>query len=182
MQSILLHLMIQCALWSLMSIGGNTVALSDIHRYTVTDMNWITDGQFVAFFALSQALPGPNGMFLVFIGQQAAGVPGAMVALLAKLLPCSVLTYVGAGWLQRHSETPWVQRVKRSLVPISIGLILAASYILIRSLETSAPSVLLTLASAAVVYFSRINAIWLIIFGTALGLLSAWLGAGWFQA
>ena len=38
MQSVLFHLMIQCALWSLMAIGGNTVALSDIHRYTVTDI------------------------------------------------------------------------------------------------------------------------------------------------
>lgn len=108
MQTVLLHLMIQCALWSLMAIGGNTVAIGDIHRYTVVDMRWITDAQFVAFFALSQALPGPNGMFLVFIGQQAAGLPGALVALMAKLVPCSVLTYVGAGWLERHTRTPWV--------------------------------------------------------------------------
>ncbi|NWE37618.1 chromate transporter, partial [Pseudomonas gingeri] len=45
MQSALFHLMIQCALWSLMSIGGNMVAVSDIHRYSVTDMNWLTDAQ-----------------------------------------------------------------------------------------------------------------------------------------
>jgi len=180
MQSVLFHLMIQCALWSLMAIGGNTVALSDIHRYTVTDMNWITDAQFVAFFALSQALPGPNGMFLVFIGQQAAGLPGALVALTAKLVPCSVLTYFGAGWLEKHTETPWVQRVKGSLLPISIGLILAASYILMNSLENNATSLVLTLASATVVYYTRLNAIWLIILGVVLGLCSAWLGVNWF--
>ena len=180
MQTVLLHLMIQCALWSLMSIGGNTVAISDIHRYTVTDMRWITDEQFVAFFALSQALPGPTGMFLVFIGQQAAGLPGALVALTAKLVPCSVLTYVGAGWLERHTRTPWVQRVKRSLLPLSIGLILASTYILMNSLENNATSLVLTLASAAVVYYTRLNAIWLIILGVVIGLCSSWLGASWF--
>lgn len=180
MQTVLLHLMIQCALWSLMSIGGNTVAISDIHRYTVVDMHWITDAQFVAFFALSQALPGPNGMFLVFIGQQAAGLPGALVALTAKLVPCSVLTYVGAGWLERHTRTPWVQRVKRSLLPLSIGLILSSTYILMNSLENNATSLVLTLASAAVVYYTRLNAIWLIILGVVIGLCSSWLGASWF--
>ena len=119
-------------------------------------------------------------MFLVFIGQQAAGLPGALVALTAKLLPCSVVTYLGAGWLERHTETPWVQRVKRSLLPISIGLILAASYILMNSLENNATSLVLTLASAAVVYYTRVNAIWLIILGVLLGLCSAWLGVNWF--
>lgn len=176
MQGALYPLMIQCALWSLMSIGGNMVAIGDIHRYSVTDMHWLTDAQFVAFFALSQALPGPNGMLLVFIGQQAAGLPGALVALLAKLVPCSVLTYVGAGWLEKHTRTPWVQRVKRSLLPISIGLILAATYILMNSLESNVTSVVLTLASAAVVYYTRLNAIWLIVLGVGLGLASSWLG------
>ncbi|WP_460149796.1 chromate transporter [Pseudomonas sp. S3_A03] len=180
MQGTLLHLMLQCALWSLMSIGGNMVALGDIHRYSVNDMNWLTDAQFVAFFALSQALPGPNGMLLVFIGQQAAGLPGAAVALLAKLVPCSILTYVGAGWLEKHTATAWVQRVKRSLLPVSIGLILAASYILVNSLGTNTTRLVLTLASAAVVYYTRLNAIWLIIFGVGLGMGSAWLGVNGF--
>lgn len=176
MQNTLLPLMLQCAMWSLMAIGGNTVALGDIHRYTVTDMRWVSDAQFVAFFALSQALPGPNGMFLVFIGQQVAGVPGALVALVAKLLPCSALTWFGAGWLEKHSATPWVQLTKRALLPVSIGLILAASYILISSLEQSHLSLLLTGASALIVFFTRLNAIWLIGAGVALGLLSASLG------
>ena len=37
-----------------------------------------------------------------------------------------------------------------------------------------------TILGAAVVYFSRVNAIWLIIAGVALGLLSSTLGANWF--
>jgi chromate transporter len=95
-------------------------------------------------------------------------------------VPCSVLTYVGAGWLERHTRTPWVQRVKRSLLPLSIGLILASTYILMNSLENNATSLVLTLASAAVVYYTRLNAIWLIILGVVIGLCSSWLGASWF--
>ncbi|WP_300724726.1 chromate transporter [Pseudomonas sp.] len=171
MQTVLFHLMLQCALWSLMAIGGNTVALGDIHRYVVTEMRWVSDTQFVAFFALSQALPGPNGMFLVFIGQQVAGVPGAFVALIAKLLPCSALTWFAAGWLEKHTATPWVQLTRRALLPVSIGLILAASYILIRSLRPDYLSLALILGSALVVMFSKLNPIWLILTGVMAGLM-----------
>lgn len=180
MQNVLLQLMLQCGLWSLMAIGGNTVALGDIHRYAVTDMRWVSDTQFVAFFALSQALPGPNGMFLIFIGQHVAGIPGALVTLAAKLLPCSALTWFGAGWLEKHSATPWVQLTKRALMPVSIGLILAASYILISSLEQSRLSLLLLVLSALIVCFSKLNAIWLILSGVGLGLLSAGFDMNWF--
>jgi len=73
-----------------------------------------------------------------------------------------------------------VQRVKRSLLPISIGLILAASYILMNSLQSNVTSLVLTLGSAAVVYYTRVNAIWLIVLGVLLGLCSAWLGVNGF--
>lgn len=63
---------------------------------------------------------------------------------------------------------------------MSIGLILASTYILMNSLENNATSLVLTLASAAVVYYTRLNAIWLIILGVVIGLCSSWLGASWF--
>ena len=69
---------------------------------------------------------------------------------------------------------------KRALVPVSIGLILAASYILIGSLELNRLSLLLTTVSALVVVFSKLNPLWLIAIGVGLGLLSAQSGAYWF--
>lgn len=180
MQTVLLQLLFNCALWSLMAIGGNSVAISDIHRYAVTEAHWVTDPQFVAFFAMAQALPGPNGMFLVFIGQQAAGVPGALTVMIARLLPCSMTTYYGAAWLERQAHRAWVQRVKRSLLPVTIGLIMAATSVLIKSMENGWAQVSLTLLSGAVIYFTRLNAMWLILIGVALGLTSGLLGADWF--
>lgn len=180
MQNALLQLALHCALWSLLAIGGNSVAISDIHRYSVMEAGWVTDAQFVAFFAMAQALPGPNGMFLVFIGQQVAGIPGAMTVMVAKLLPCSLLTYFGAAWLERQAHRPWVQRTRRALLPVSLGLILAASFVLIKGLENSFLQVLLLVLSSAVVYFSKINAIWLVLGGVALGLGSSLSGYNWF--
>jgi chromate transporter len=161
------------ALWSVLSIGGNTVALSDVYRYAVTSMHWLTGPQFVAFFAISQALPGPNGMALVLIGQQAAGLPGALTALVAKLVPSSLIAYAGAGWYERHQRVPWVQTAKAALIPLTVGLLLAATFVLARAVDIKASRLLLTAISGLVITRTRINPLWLIGAGTALGLLSA---------
>jgi len=161
------------AVWSVLSIGGNTVALSDIYRYAVTSMHWLTGPQFVAFFAISQALPGPNGMALVLIGQQAAGLPGALTALIAKLLPSSLIAYAGATWYERHQAVPWVKTAKAALIPVTIGLLLASTFVLAHAVDTKLSRLALTAIAATVIYRTRTNPLWLIGTSAALGAVSA---------
>jgi chromate transporter len=136
-----------------LSIGGNTVALSDIDRYAVNTVHWLTGAQFVAFFAISQALPGPNGMALVLIGQQAAGLPGAITALIAKLVPTSLMAYSGAAWYERNHERVWVKRLRVALPPVTVGLLLAATFTLARQVDVKASRILMTAVAAAIVYW-----------------------------
>jgi len=167
------RLLIHNAIWSVLSIGGNTVALSDVYHYAVTSMHWLTGPQFVAFFAISQALPGPNGMALVLIGQQAAGLPGALTALVAKLVPSSLIAYAGATWYERHLHVPWVRTAKAALIPVTVGLLLAATFVLAQAVDVKLSRVLLTAIAALVIYRTRTNPVWLIGAGAALGGLSA---------
>ncbi len=162
-----------CALWSVLSIGGNTVALSDIFRYAVDLRHWLTSTQFVAFFAISQALPGPNGMALVLIGQQAAGLPGALVALVAKLVPSSLIAYTGASWYERNKDRDWVKTAKLGLVPVTVGLLLAATFVLAHAVDVKISRILLTFIAAMAVFLTKWNPIWLIIGSAALGVASA---------
>jgi chromate transporter len=161
------------AMWSVLAIGGNTVALSDVYRYAVTGMHWLTGTQFVAFFAISQALPGPNGMALVLIGQQAAGLPGALTALIAKLVPSSLIAYGGATWYERHRHVPWVQTAKAALIPLTVGLLLAATFVIARQVDVKLSRLVLTAVAAMVIFRTRTNPLWLIVAGTALGVVSA---------
>lgn len=169
-----------CALWSVLSIGGNTVALSDIERYAVATVHWLTGAQFVAFFAISQALPGPNGMALVLIGQQAAGLPGAVTALVAKLVPTSVLAYSGAAWYERRQDRPWVQRLRVALPPVTVGLLLAATFTLAQQVDVKTSRILLTAVAAFIVYRYRSNPLWIIAASAGLGLASLLAQAHWF--
>jgi chromate transporter len=153
----LFRILWHCALWSVLSIGGNTVALSDIFHYAVNVTHWLTGPQFVAFFAITQALPGPNGMALVLIGQQAAGLPGALTALLAKLIPTSLMAYTGASWYERNQKIPWVQLVKSALIPVTVGLLLAATFVLAHAVDTKPPRIVLTLGTAIIIYRTKSN-------------------------
>lgn len=176
----LLRILAHCSLWSVLSIGGNTVALSDIYRYTVNVEHWVTGTQFVAFFAISQALPGPNGMALVLIGQKAAGVPGALIATVSKLVPSSLITYNGASWYEKRQHVPSVQVAKIALIPVTVGLTLAAAFVLARAVDINAFRLVLTLLAALVAYRYKTNPLWLIGVGGILGGVSAFTHANIF--
>ena len=119
--STLVKLGLYCALWSVLAVGGNTVAFSDIHRTTVEVERCITDARFVASFALVRAAPGPNGMALVLIGLQAAGIPGVLMALVAKPTPSSLIAYYGGAWFDRRERVPGWRPCARAWRPSRWG-------------------------------------------------------------
>ena len=73
-----LHLTLTTADWlgmfvhfmslSLLAVGGAITTAPDMHRYLVAQQHWLTDSQFTASIALSQAAPGPNVLFIALLG------------------------------------------------------------------------------------------------------------------
>ena len=176
----LLPILVHCTIWSLLAIGGNAVALSDIYRYTVDVEHWIDGKQFVAAFAMSQALPGPNSMAATLIACQAAGIPGALLAVIATIVPTSVLAYAGASWHEARRDAPLVRLIRNALMPVTVGLILASTFVLAREIDTSLLKFALTFGASAMVLWTRWNPIWLIVGGIGLGGVSGIFGFGWF--
>ena len=72
---------------SLLSIGGANAIIPEIHLRAVEIEHWMTDADFSEMFARSQAAPGPNVLIVSLIGWKAAGVVGALVAMLAMCAP-----------------------------------------------------------------------------------------------
>ena len=48
---------------------------------------WATEREFTEALAVGQSSPGPNGLWVVSFGYLTAGLPGAIIALLALLIP-----------------------------------------------------------------------------------------------
>lgn len=171
MWATLVDLLLHGTLWSLLAIGGANVTLADIQRYAVDTEHWVSQSQFVTFFSVAQAAPGPNGMAIVLIGLQAAGLQGAFVSLFSKCVPSSIIAYYVSGWIERRAHLPWVVAFKKGLAPVTVGLFAASSMVLVRDVDTSIRGALLTVVATAIAYRTKVNPVWIVAGGAILGLL-----------
>ena len=161
------------ALLSFAAVGGGVVMLApDIQRYVVDVHHWIGDEQFAAAYAIAQAAPGPNMLFVTLVGWQIAGWLGALGATLAVTIPPALLTFMigrvsGAG--SKGSVGRFGTAVRNGLAPLSVGLLLAAVWVLLDSTHAGWRELILVASTLAIVMLTKINPLWLIAAGAAMG-------------
>jgi len=175
---------------SLLSVGGAITTVPEMQRFLVSQNPWLTDGQFSASIALAQAAPGPNVLFVAVLGWNvgmASGggpangpLPWALasaamaVSMVGIIIPSTMLTFFAARWGQRNRERPEVRAFKQSMAPVVIALLVATGWLLTAShgnLQQAPLLWLLTVASALLVWKTRIHLLWLIGAGALAGVL-----------
>jgi chromate transporter len=156
-------------LMSLFAVGGANSAVPEMHRVAVDVRHWMTDTQFADIFAISQLSPGPNVLIVTLIGYSVAGVAGALVATLAMCGPTAILAYYVSRLLQRSSQSRWPAIVQAALVPLSIGLMGASGLILALTSDRTWAAGLLTATCAVLAFATRLNPLWMLLAGGALG-------------
>jgi len=157
-------------LWFL-AIGGPSTIFPDIHRYVVEVHQLLTNSQFAELYTLAQVAPGPNVMYVTLIGWQLAGWAGAAATTLPLLVPAGTLTLFVAHLSERYPDARIGRAVRRGLMPITIGLTLASSSILIRAVNHDWRGYLITLITVAVVLRTPWNPLWLLAAGALAGLV-----------
>src|SRR4051812_19547323 len=166
----LLILVAHLALLSSISFGGFPTVLRDVHKLVVDTHGWMTNQEFTNFFATSQALPGPNMILMMsFVGWKVWGFPGAVAAAGATFGP-PCLIYFGAYRLwHRFRHAGWQPIVRRGLVPVVTGLVIASGIVMARAADADWQAAAMTVAGAALMLATRINPLWLLFAGGALG-------------
>jgi chromate transporter len=158
------------ALLSLMAIGGISAILPDMQRYLVEAHHWLSATQFADAYALGQAAPGPNMMFVTLLGLQLGGWSGAIVATLAMIAPPVLLTLAVTRLHANNPDAPLGRAIRGGLGPIAIGLTLSSGWILAHSADHDWRGVVLTLTTVALMLRTRLNPVWLILIGAAAGM------------
>ena len=157
---------------SLLTVGGGMAAFPELKVLTVDVHHWLTFQQLIHLYSVGQMAPGPNMMMIVSIGQWVAGLPGAVVVLMAFFLPTAVLSFI-IGRLWTHLEKwPWRQSIQRGLAPVSVGLLLAGCLTMAKGAVTGWITAAIALAVFATLLRSRINPALLILGGAMVGLLA----------
>jgi chromate transporter len=157
------------AVLSLFAVVGAQAAIPEMHRVAVDVMHWLSDRQFADMYAISQLSPGPNVIIVALIGFHVAGLAGAGVAITAMCGPTCVLAYFVARVWDRFKQARWRVAVQAGLVPLSLGLIAASAFVLARAADHNAYAVLITAATAATAFWTRVNPLWIFAVAGALG-------------
>ena len=152
--------------------GSGYVLLAFLRRDFVERLGWLTDRQLLDAVAVGQVTPGPVFTTATFIGFVLAGVPGAVLATVAIFLPSFVLVAVSRPWLPRLRGARRAAAFLDGVNVAALGLMAAVAWQLGRSAIVDVLTLVLALGSAALLVTTRVNSVWLIAAGGALGI--AW--------
>lgn len=124
----------------LFGFGGGYGMLSLIQTETVIQHHWLTSAEFTNIVAISQMTPGPIGInSATYCGYAAihnAGygmwmsVLGSVVATTALVLPSLVLMILISKMFMKYMNTEPVQNIFSGLRPAVVGLLAAATLLL----------------------------------------------------
>ena len=178
------------------TFGGGYAMLSLIQNQVVVEHPWISESAFTDIVAISQMTPGPIGInsatyvgynvLYSATGSQVLGVCGSLTATLALILPSFLIMLLIVRFYLRFRSSRLYAGTMDWLKPAVVGLIGAAAVILIWKTTWTGfmPSVQVVsenfpdwkswvlLASAFIAsYWGKVNPIYLILAGAALGLL-----------
>ena len=159
------------AMLSLLSVGGASSVLPEMHRSLVEVHGWMTSREFAELYALAQASPGPNVLVVSLFGWQAAGLAGAMVTTFAMVLPSSVLTFYADRMLWRAAgAAAWREIIDNALAPITVGLIAASGVLVAGANASHATALVLTAACALISWRTKFHPLWMVAAGALAGI------------
>lgn len=91
--------------------------------------NLVTEGQFIQAVGISSVLPGSDALQLaMYIGYAVAGIPGGFVALIASILPPTVIILGVTMILHRVRREVWVSNFVDGLAPAITVLMLFTAW------------------------------------------------------
>src|SRR5262249_673695 len=119
---VLYFLLVKASLLSLSGMGSLPMVRQDF----VVERRLITDQQLSAAVVAARTSPGPYGIYMVCVAYLVAGIPGAIVGLLAMITP-SFLIIPLMKWMGSRGESPRVRGAIRALMLASAALLFYSS-------------------------------------------------------
>ncbi|WP_026898434.1 chromate efflux transporter [Daejeonella oryzae] len=164
----------------IMIFGGGQVLVPFMFTEFVEMKQYITSKEFIAGFALQQAIPGPTFSFTSYIGTMTmknsgygslGQILGSIVAVLGINLPGIILVlFIVPFW----NDLKKITRIKNSLSGInavSVGFMVAAFVLLLQPMGINFLSISIVAATFFLLLYTKIKTPALIFAGVLLGIL-----------
>ena len=158
------------SLW-FVAVGGSPALLPEFHRFLVEIHHLMTNTEFAELYALAQAAPGPNFLYVTLMGWRMAGWVGAATMTIPVLIPATTLSLLVGHMNERYPNAPIGRAIRRGLAPITLGLMCASATILMRAVNHDWRAYALTAVTLAMVLRTSWNPLWLLGVGALAGVL-----------
>jgi chromate transporter len=162
------------ALFNLMTFGNGPVMIPLLQTHLVDGARVLTQDQLLYAFTIARVTPGQANFYVASIGYMLYGMPGAIVATLAIILPGYVMIPLLHGY--RHLRgSRWIAGFTKGLTVTSVGLILAAVVQIARGTLTQPIGWIILVATLIMTQLFRWNILVTLAAVSGLGLLLKWL-------
>jgi chromate transporter len=132
--------------------------------------HWAHLSDFGKAVAIGQVSPGPNGLWVVSLGYLTYGIPGAAMALLAITIPPFLILPLNTLY-RRLEEQRWMEALLRSLVLVSVGLLLSSAWSILAETLQDRWSIPICLMACVLCITRRLGALALILLAACAGFL-----------
>lgn len=155
-----------------LTFGSGLVIVPFLQEGVVHQYGWLGQRDFLIAVAVGMISPGPVVITATFVGYLVAGFMGALAATVGIFLPSFILVLAAAPLLARHRANPNVQGFVKGAYGAAIGTILGACVLLSKVAIGDWLTVLIGVASLAVLFRWKVRNPLLVATTAAIGLIA----------
>ena len=151
--------------------GSGYVLVAYLHRDLVQGHHWLSESQLLATVAIGQLTPGPVFTTATSIGYVIGGLPAGLLATVAIFLPSFVLVAGFMPFLIRARHSSWGGAALDGINVAAVAIMAGVTVQLGRGSLVDWLTLLTGLASLGLLLRWRVNPVWLVLGGGAVGLV-----------
>ena len=133
------------------TFGGGSATIAVLRQQIVVGRRWIDEAEFDLSYALSRLTPGTNLLaFCTAAGWTARGGSGALVALLASSIPCSLLAVAMTVFYEQLHGSALFQAALRGAMASAVAIMGATAWVFAEPHVKAAPRKALIVVPCAI--------------------------------
>lgn len=162
------------ALFNLITFGNGPVMVPLLQAHLVDGAGVLTGEQLLYAFTIARVTPGQANFYVASIGYMLYGMPGAIAATLAIVLPGYVMIPLLHGY-EHLRDSRWISGFTKGLTVTSVGLILAAVVQIARGALTEPIAWVVLVVTLVMTQVLKWNIFLALAVASCTGLLLKWL-------
>jgi chromate transporter len=105
------------------TLGGGSATVAVMHRELLDKRRWLSPDDFTLCFALARLTPGTNLLaFCTGVGWLLRRLPGAVAALLAASIPCTIMVVVATALFSHWQDNRWAQAAIHGAIAAAVAI------------------------------------------------------------